>query len=75
MVADKVFSGLFTVCRDTFVCYIQWVNTSSPCARVLRGLVNPWGRAGLMQIAGPPGTGLGGRFGAHKVPQKPIWMT
>lgn len=41
MVADKVFSGLFTVCRDTFVCYIQWVNTSSPCAQ---GFGEPLGK-------------------------------
>lgn len=65
MVADKVFLGLFTVCRDIF-------SGSTPAPRVLRGLVNPWGGAGLMQIAGPHRTG---RFGAHKVPQKPILMT
>lgn len=58
MVADKVFSGLFTVCRDIFVCYVQFSgSTSAPC--VLRGLVNPRGGAGLMQITGPSGTGLG----------------
>lgn len=71
MVADKVFSGLFTVCRDTFVCYIQWVNTSSPCAQ---GFGEPLGR-GRSYANSWSSWNRTGRFGAHKVPQKPILMT
>lgn len=70
MVADKVFSGLFTVCRDIFVCYIQWVNTSSLCAQ---GFGEPLGRS-RTDANNWSFWNRAGRCGAHKVPQKPILM-